>query len=270
MAVLLCTNHLLRDGKGIPHRDKHHTPLQHRHQKSIHPRVSLPRQGSSQLGYPKVLLTQSPPGRIMSCDKTDLSLAQFWSRMSLELFQNVALLFEQIDTQHSSRSPNDGLGAQMSVCVHTRRHTLSHAQHRLNGCDRHFAYIRADSSPITSAGIRPVCCPLLSLREPPRSRCQWRARTARHVRDVDADAILSLVVCPDKSITSAGPRMLQRCMDILSECKSIWPLASRWYELLENSAKVHKMGPTKEASMSDSVSSSADSPSPVRGCDVDN
>ncbi len=58
----------------------------------------------------------------MSCDKTDLRLAQFWSRMSLELFQNVAMLFEQIDTQHSNRSPEDGLGAQMSVCVHKHAH----------------------------------------------------------------------------------------------------------------------------------------------------
>ena len=62
----------------------------------------------------------------MSCDKTDLSLAQFWSRMSLELFQNVALLFEQIDTQHSNRSPEDGLGAQMSVCVHTPHTRTTH------------------------------------------------------------------------------------------------------------------------------------------------
>ncbi len=63
--------------------------------------------------------------------------------------------------------------------------------------------------------------------------------------------------------------MLQRCMDILSECKSIWPLASRWYDILENNAKVHKTGPTKEGSMSDSVSSFADPPSPAHGCDDD-
>jgi len=63
-------------------------------------------------------------------------------------------------------------------------------------------------------------------------------------------------VCPDPSIARNAPLMVQRILNILSESKNIWPLASRWYDHLERfykSPNVTTVG--TEGSMADSVSS---------------
>ncbi|KAK0729701.1 hypothetical protein B0H67DRAFT_559408 [Lasiosphaeris hirsuta] len=57
---------------------------------------------------------------LQSYEKTDPDTGRFWGAMSLELFKNVKGLFEQIDTQYSDRSPEEGMGAQMaSFCVYS-------------------------------------------------------------------------------------------------------------------------------------------------------
>jgi len=40
-------------------------------------------------------------------------------------------------------------------------------------------------------------------------------------------------ICPNPAITHNAPMMVPRILDILAESKSIWPLASRWYDHLE-------------------------------------
>lgn len=40
-------------------------------------------------------------------------------------------------------------------------------------------------------------------------------------------------ICPEKSIADAGPMMLAKTINILNECKEVWPLASRWADALE-------------------------------------
>lgn len=53
---------------------------------------------------------------MISLDQSDAQLQTFWSNMSLELFKNVKLLYEQIETQFMERAADDSLGAQMAVC----------------------------------------------------------------------------------------------------------------------------------------------------------
>lgn len=45
--------------------------------------------------------------------------------------------------------------------------------------------------------------------------------------------LIQNAVCPDKAIVERGPSMVKRTKQILSECDSVWPLASRWVESLE-------------------------------------
>ncbi|KAL2753952.1 hypothetical protein ACRALDRAFT_2108436 [Sodiomyces alcalophilus JCM 7366] len=40
-------------------------------------------------------------------------------------------------------------------------------------------------------------------------------------------------ICSDVTIIREGPKMLQRCMNILIDSKKVWPLAARWLESLE-------------------------------------
>lgn len=53
---------------------------------------------------------------MINLDQSDAQLQTFWSNMSLELFKNVKLLYEQIETQFMERAADDSLGAQMAVC----------------------------------------------------------------------------------------------------------------------------------------------------------
>lgn len=53
--------------------------------------------------------------RMINLEQSEPELQKFWSNMSLELFQNVKLLYEQIETQFMERSPDDTMGAQMAV-----------------------------------------------------------------------------------------------------------------------------------------------------------
>ena len=52
---------------------------------------------------------------MINLDQSDTQLQTFWSNMSLELFKNVKLLYEQIETQFMERAADDSLGAQMAV-----------------------------------------------------------------------------------------------------------------------------------------------------------
>ncbi|KHO00211.1 Zinc transcription factor [Metarhizium album ARSEF 1941] len=40
-------------------------------------------------------------------------------------------------------------------------------------------------------------------------------------------------ICQDKALVRDGPMMLQRTINILKECREVWPLAARWVEALE-------------------------------------
>ncbi|TWU75141.1 hypothetical protein ED733_003197 [Metarhizium rileyi] len=40
-------------------------------------------------------------------------------------------------------------------------------------------------------------------------------------------------ICQDKALVRDGPTMLQRTINILKECREVWPLAARWVEALE-------------------------------------
>lgn len=52
---------------------------------------------------------------MINLEQSDAELQTFWSNMSMELFKNVKLLHEQIETQFMERSPDDTMGAQMAV-----------------------------------------------------------------------------------------------------------------------------------------------------------
>lgn len=56
--------------------------------------------------------------RMINLEQSEPELQKFWSNMSLELFQNVKLLYEQIETQFLERSPDDTMGAQMAVSAY--------------------------------------------------------------------------------------------------------------------------------------------------------
>lgn len=52
---------------------------------------------------------------MINLDQLEPQMQTFWSNMSLELFKNVKLLYEQIETQFMERAADDSLGAQMAV-----------------------------------------------------------------------------------------------------------------------------------------------------------
>lgn len=65
--------------------------------------------------------------RMINLDQSDPALQTFWSNMSLELFKNVKLLHEQIETQFMERAPDDSLGAQMALfCVFSCGHMATY------------------------------------------------------------------------------------------------------------------------------------------------
>ena len=52
---------------------------------------------------------------MITFDKGDPKLVKFWKKMSVELFNNVDQLYEQIETQYTERTGDDGMGGQMAV-----------------------------------------------------------------------------------------------------------------------------------------------------------
>lgn len=64
-------------------------------------------------------------------------------------------------------------------------------------------------------------------------------------------------VCPDPSIVQDGPFMVKRTKEILSECKQVWPLASRWVDSMERTYEAPQDGNVV------GVSSMADGKDPV-------
>jgi hypothetical protein len=60
-------------------------------------------------------------------------------------------------------------------------------------------------------------------------------------------------ICPDPTIVSNAHVMVQRIINILAESKSIWPLATRWYDHLERFyTSQNAMAAGTEGSMADS------------------
>ena len=69
------------------------------------------------------------------------------------------------------------------------------------------------------------------------------------------NAMLIFLVCPNHSITRNASQMVERILDILNHCRTVWPLASRWYEHLERFYKTQSVVPVgAEGGMDDSVS----------------
>jgi len=67
--------------------------------------------------------------------------------------------------------------------------------------------------------------------------------------------MLIFLVCPNHSITRNASQMVERILDILNHCRTVWPLASRWYEHLERFYKTQSVVPVgAEGGMDDSVS----------------
>ncbi|KAM0268006.1 hypothetical protein ACHAPA_005354 [Fusarium lateritium] len=58
-------------------------------------------------------------------------------------------------------------------------------------------------------------------------------------------------ICPDPNITRDGPMMFQSTLGILMECKSIWPLASRWVDALNRFAQDPIISFASESGMTD-------------------
>ncbi|KAI6370003.1 hypothetical protein MCOR25_004345 [Pyricularia grisea] len=66
------------------------------------------------------IVLRKPYMHMMLPGKSDKNRAQFWTKMSSELFTNVHLLYDQIDAKFKDRAPNDGTGAQiMAFCVYS-------------------------------------------------------------------------------------------------------------------------------------------------------
>ncbi|KAL1859738.1 hypothetical protein Daus18300_009460 [Diaporthe australafricana] len=61
-----------------------------------------------------IVLRKAYLSEMINLDQSDTQLQNFWSNMSLELFKNVKLLHEQIETQFMERVADDSLGAQMA------------------------------------------------------------------------------------------------------------------------------------------------------------
>ncbi|TLD33648.1 hypothetical protein PspLS_01382 [Pyricularia sp. CBS 133598] len=66
------------------------------------------------------IVLRKPYMHMMLPGKSDNNRSQFWTKMSMELFTNVQLLYDQIDAKFKDRGPNDGTGAQiMAFCIYS-------------------------------------------------------------------------------------------------------------------------------------------------------
>ena len=145
----------------------------------------------------------------------DPNRERFFADMSLQLFQNVRELYEQIHAQFADRTRDESVGAQMAAfCVYS--------------CGLFSTYlVKYPRSMFFS-------CPFLPLS--------------------NAD---NASVCPDPEISRMGPIMLRRTIDILTECKEVWPLATRWLRSLEKYDRDPKSTSIRfEGGMADGVSCS--------------
>lgn len=62
-----------------------------------------------------IVLRKAYLSEMINCEQAEPELQTFWSNMSMELFKNVKLLHEQIETQFMERAHDDTMGAQMAV-----------------------------------------------------------------------------------------------------------------------------------------------------------
>lgn len=62
-----------------------------------------------------MVLRKAYLSEMINRDQSEPGMQTFWSNMSIELFNNVKLLAEQIETQFMERAPDDTMGAQMAV-----------------------------------------------------------------------------------------------------------------------------------------------------------
>lgn len=62
-----------------------------------------------------LVLRKAYLSEMINLEQAEPELQTFWSNMSIELFKNVKLLYEQIETQFMERAPDDTMGAQMAV-----------------------------------------------------------------------------------------------------------------------------------------------------------
>ncbi|KFG80430.1 hypothetical protein MANI_012958 [Metarhizium anisopliae] len=123
---------------------------------------------------------------------------KFFTDMSNEIFINVRYLYEQIDAQFTNRSPDESVGAQIAAfCVYS--------------CGLFSTYLCK----------YPSSKPPLPLTSLPFSIYKCNKPTPNPP------------VCQDKALVRDGPMMLQRTINILKECREVWPLAARWVEALE-------------------------------------
>lgn len=100
--------------------------------------------GAQDLGYLSItnstrlcniVLRKAYLSEMINLDQSDPQLQTFWSNMSLELFKNVKLLYEQIETQFMERAPDDSLGAQMALfCVFSCGHMATYLCRYPNVC----------------------------------------------------------------------------------------------------------------------------------------
>ncbi|ROW10394.1 hypothetical protein VMCG_01645 [Cytospora schulzeri] len=82
-----------------------------------------------------IVLRKAYLSEMINLDQSDPQLQTFWSNMSLELFKNVKLLHEQIETQFLERAPDDSLGAQMALfCVFSCGHMATYLCRYPNVC----------------------------------------------------------------------------------------------------------------------------------------
>ncbi|KAL2280342.1 hypothetical protein FJTKL_12591 [Diaporthe vaccinii] len=82
-----------------------------------------------------IVLRKAYLSEMINLDQSDAQLQTFWSNMSLELFKNVKLLYEQIETQFMERAADDSLGAQMALfCVFSCGHMATYLCKYPNVC----------------------------------------------------------------------------------------------------------------------------------------
>src|SRR5690349_21442435 len=134
--------------------------------------------------------------------------------MAHKLFWNVNILYEQIETQYADQSPDEGPGAQMAVrTIVPDSMTFRCCQGpRQAFCVYTCGFLACYACKFPHSKL--CCSP---------SRCRGPIERDTNVRRV----------CPDLSVARNAPSMVQRILNILSESKNIWPLASRWYDHLE-------------------------------------
>jgi len=120
---------------------------------------------------------------------------KFFDDISLQLFKNLTGLYQQIDAQFTDRTPDESVGAQMAAfCTYS--------------CGLFSTYLV--KYPRSTSLSFPVPFPV--------------------VFTVSTD---NGSVCHDQEIARMGQPILQRTMEILTECKEVWPLASGWLRSLE-------------------------------------